>query len=169
MLEESNFFDFEITFNDITLLEANGEYEDVKKLMESPQKFIGKLKESPPSSKWVVKSVLSITHELGYAQLLCDFYYDKKIIILSYASTSNEFHRPDIRCLSHWAQNNGWNVPEPHPLLVREDWDFWKIQWETYIVESEFLKEKVGQRIPQYFEENDDNNDEEEDILEEEN
>ena len=169
--ELPDYLNFEINFTDVTLLEANGEYIHVKRLMEKPVRLVAGIYSPPPSDKWVVKSNVTIIHELGYAQMICDFYHDGRIVIVSYVSTNTEMHRPDIRCLSHWAQQFGWKVPEPHPGLVRTEEDFWKMQWETYIVESDFLTEKHGTRLPSYVDDGtgfDDPDEDDDDHLEEE-
>lgn len=166
-----DYMNFEVNFTDITLLEGNGEYEYVKKIMQKPVRIIGEMFAPPPSEKWAIKSNLTITHELGFAQITCDFYDDGRIIIDSYASTSKDTHRPDMRCFSHWAQKSGWKVPEPHQNLIREDQDFWKMQWETFIVESEFLQKRFGDRLHSYVDDNvdqDDIDDDGDDNLEEE-
>lgn len=144
--EQGNFLNFEVTFTDSTVLQANGEYEATKKIMEQPVRVVGKIFAEPPSKEWVVNTTISIRHDLGYAQVSCDLYHNGRVIVVSYVSTSKDLHRTDIRCLSHWAQNAGWNIPEPHPGLVDADKDFWRLQWETYIVNSEYMTNKMGTR-----------------------
>lgn len=160
--EKYDFMSFEIGFSDMTLLEANGEYTEVKRLMDAPQKFLGKMYVEPPNKNWVLKSTITLQHALGFSGMICDFYYDGQIIVTAYSPSVKDVHSPDLRCLTFWAQQNGWKVPEPKPMLV-DDWkEFWKRQWETYIINSPYLEKKYGERRAIIFgddskEEDDDN------------
>lgn len=165
--EKYDFMGFEISFTDITLLEANGEYEQVKAIMEKPQKIIGHIYAQIPSKQWVVKSQITVQHALGFAAMVCDFYYDGRIIITDFASSLKDVHTPDLRCLSYWAQKSGWQVPEPKPSLTEVWMDFWRRQWETYIVNSSYLDRKFGERKPIIFGDDADNDDDDESLEEE--
>ena len=165
--DAANFMNFEVGFTDDTLLQTNGSFAETKKLMEKPQKLIGNIFVAPPSKNWVIKSTISIKHELGYAQVVCDFYDDGRVMIANYGSTSKDRHRPDIRCLSFWSQSVGWGRPEPIPALVDADLAFWRLQWETYIVESDYLTKKFGLRNHSYVDdigENDVDSESEDDL-----
>lgn len=162
-----DFMDFEINFTDLTMLEANGEYEHAKLLMEKPQRVVGHIYAQIPSKQWVLKSKVTIQHALGFSAMVCDFYHDGRIIITDFAPSVKDIHTPDLRCLSFWAQQSGWKVPEPKPSLTEEWMEFWRRQWETYIVNSEYLERKFGQRQPFIFGDDADN-DEDDDGMEEE-
>lgn len=155
--------DFEINFTDITLLEANGQYESVKNIMEKPQKIVGKMYASIPSKYWVIKSTISIRHQLGATAFMCDFYHDGKLVVLNYGPSVKDIYSPDMRCLSYWAQESGWKVPEPKPSMAEEWIDFWRRQWETYIVNSDYFDKKFGERKPFVFGDEDENQDMEDD------
>jgi hypothetical protein len=162
-----DFMDFEINFTDLTLLEANGEYEQTKIIMEKPQKLIGNIYAQIPSKQWVVKSKVTIQHALGFSAMICDFYDSGRIIITDFMPSIKDVHTPDLRCLSYWAQKSGWQVPEPKPSLAEEWMDFWRRQWETYIVNSSYLDHKWGERKPIIFGDEADNDDEEDGLEEE--
>lgn len=157
-----DFMDFEISFTDTTMLEANGEYEEVQRLMEAPQPFIDKITVQLPSRSWVLKSKITIQHALGFCGMVCDFYHDGKVIVTSFMPSVRDVHTPDMRCLSFWAQKFGWKVPEPKPSLVDENMEFWRRQWETYIVNSDYLDKKFGERKPYIFGDDADNEDDDE-------
>lgn len=154
---EPNFMEFEISFTDRTLLETNGEYDLVKQLMEKPQKIVGRIYADIPSKQWVIKSRMTIQHSLGFAAMVCDFYHDGRVIISDYITSVKDVHTPDVRCLSFWAQQSGWRVPEPKPSMIEEWADFWRRQWETYIVNSDYLDRKFGERKPLILGDNADN------------
>ena len=137
---------FEITFSDLTLLEANGEHEEVKRLMESPEIGPGGQKNPPPTDKWVLKSNIIITHQFGEANIICDFYYDKNIIITEYWPSTQDIYNPDIRCLTHWAYAGDWNPPKPRQKVIEELPDFWRMQWEVRLIDSEYFDDKFGVR-----------------------
>jgi len=129
--------DFEIDFGDITLLEANGLYKEVQKIMSDDF-----------AKEWMLESEVSITSSFGESSFLLHLYYDGSIYIMSFNSSpgNDAYYNPDIRFLSFWAQESGWKVPQPFPDLVRESTDFWKHFWETRIVDSEYLDDKVGKK-----------------------
>jgi len=160
--------EFEINFTDLTLLEANGEFEEVNRLMSEPIEMIGGIKSPVPSDKWVVKSTVTISHAMGFGSVICDFYHDGKIIIISYFPSSKDLYSIDIRCLSAWASSYGWKKPEPISYIIDEWKDFWVMQWETHVIDSEFLDRKIGPRGAVDFMENppEDEDDDEDDLYE---
>ena len=130
--------EFQLSFSDHTILEADGVYEDVKDIMD---------RESYKDCDWAIKSGLTIESSLGFCDMSLDFYSDGKIVITEYQTTSEDvYYNPDIQCISCWAQQNGWLVPQPHPDLIRENRDFWIHFWEARLVDSEYLEKAVGKR-----------------------
>jgi len=153
--------EFEISFTDVTMLEGNGEFNDVSLIMQKPQKQAGGIVVQIPDKEWIIKSTVTIQHDFGFSMAACDFYYDGRIMILEYAPSIKDLYTPDIRCLTAWAHKFGWKVPEPSPSVIRNWKEFWKIQWETYIVDSPYFKEKFGDRQTAYTADYpDDDNDE---------
>lgn len=156
--------EFEINFTDLTLLEANGEYEEVDKIMKKPQKVVGQIYAPIPDDKWVVKSEVTIKHGFGFAQVSCDFYHDGKVIITAFSPSSKDLYCIDIRCLSAWALQYGWKTPEPIYYIV-EDWqEFWMLQWETHIIDCDYFDKKIGPRGQDIFSEEDDIHEDADDI-----
>ena len=64
---------FEIQFNDITLLEANGEYEHVCSIMKKPSNK--GVVEEIIVKEWMIEATVTLQNPFGFAQLNCHFYY----------------------------------------------------------------------------------------------
>lgn len=141
--------DFEIQFSDLTLLEANGNYEDVCAIMKVPHSS-GIIKDIVVD-KWMIESLVTLQNPFGFSQLSCHFYWDGRIIIADYTPTIQDIHNPDIRCLTYWANLFGWKRPEPLPTMVDTWMDFWHMQWDTFIVDSEYLETIYGKREDRSF------------------
>jgi hypothetical protein len=154
--------EFEIQFSDITLLEANGNYDKVCKIMShEAEKLIVK----SHKNEWMVRSKVTIMSHFGFAFLICHFYNTGKVYIAEYLPSSKEAHNADIKCLTYWCNEFGWKTPEPLPYVV-DSWPvFWKSEWETYIVDSEYLDKKYGVRKEILFNENEEEDDEMDDIV----
>mgnify|MGYP003420412788 FL=1 len=153
--------DFEIQFTDITLLESNGEYEAVCKIMEKEAERTGSIGKS---KDWMIRSKLTILSPFGFSMMVCHFYNNGKVYIADYMPSSKDIHSTDVRCLTYWCNNFGWKTPEPL-LTVIDSWPvFWKKEWETYIIDSEYFDKKFGVRKDIQFDNtpNIDDNEEEE-------
>jgi len=131
--------EFDVSFSDLTLIEFEGKYSDIKDVMD---------KEHP---NWCLCTTMTITNPTtGCSNFELDLHHDGKIIITDYEpSIGDVFYNPDISCLSVWSQKSGWQIPEPLPDLVRIDIGFWKYFWETSIINSLFLDNKYGERNKQ--------------------
>jgi hypothetical protein len=131
--------DFQIEFSDPTILETEGIYSNVKDLMD--KELFGK-------HSWMLESHVVISSQFGVAEMILHFCNNGDIYITEFVPSikGDVFYNPDIRCISMWAQENGWHVPKPHPDLVRMDLGFWKHFWETGLVDSELLDKKFGKR-----------------------
>lgn len=150
--------EYEVQFNDLTLLEGNGQYNDVKELMLKPTKS-GAV-EDIVVEEWMIESTVLIQSEFGFASFICHFYHDGKVLIANYIPTINDIHNPDIRCLSHWLQEFGWNRPVPLQSVI-EDWkDFWHHQWDTFIIDSDYFDKHFGKRKNVVFEEQEESEEE---------
>ena len=145
-MSENDGMNFEINFTDNTMLEANGEFDEVTRLMNKPDEFIGSLLKPIMSDRWAIKSTVTILHGLGFAAITCDFYNDGKVVVIDYQPSSKDLYCVDIRCLTAWAISYGWKHPEPLPHVIDEWRDFWVMQWETKIIDSEYLDKKLGKR-----------------------
>jgi len=129
--------EFEIEFTDITLAEADGYFKEVQEIM----------KRDSPCKVWHLRSNATITSESGIGIIEIQCNNEKDIYILNYNSSIGDlFYNPDIQALSMWAQESGWNIPQPHPDLVKSNISFWKHFWETFIIDSDYMDEKYGIR-----------------------
>ncbi len=127
-----------IDFTDITLSETDGKYEDVKKIMA---------KENPNYDKWVLRSDVTIFSPSGIGVMEIQCHGDGSIYILKYIpSIADVYYNNDIQVISSWAQNNGWEIPQPKYTIVEDNKQFWKYFWETLVIDSDFLDELYGKR-----------------------
>lgn len=149
--------EFNILFSDHTLLESNGDYKEVCKIMSRPEKTAGGTTSPPPTLNWILKPNLSITHQFGESRFVCDFYWDGKIIIAEYTPSSLDIYNPDIRCFTHWCYSAEWKIPEPTQKVIEEWPDFWRMQWETHIIDSRYFDDKFGLRSENFLSIDDDN------------
>lgn len=128
----------QLDFTDITINEADGVFEDVKEIM---------LKEPPFNDSWVLRSRVSIVSSSGMGQMEIQFHGDMGVWILDYEpSIGDLFYNPDIQIISAWAQENGWQIPQPHPGLVSTNKDFWKHFYDTLLIDSDYLDKLYGKR-----------------------
>lgn len=128
--------DYVISFSDLTVIEAEGCYYKMDELFK--QDYYG-------SEFWMVETEATIRHDSGAANFKLHLYGDRKMVIKALALSTSEVHYcPDIPLLSSWAQEEGWEMPEPDPDLVRESEDFWKFFYDTSMVYSRVLEKKYG-------------------------
>lgn len=130
--------DIELEFTDITMAETDGIYDEVKEKM---------LEDSPFVKKWMIKTDLIISSQFGEGFMTVHFYSDKDVVIVQYnPSNKDVYYNPDVRALSTWAKDNGWNTPHPYKDLILDNKDFWRYFWETYIIDSEYFDKIYGKR-----------------------
>ena len=131
--------EFKIDFTDRTLNEADGKYKRVKDIMS---------KEVSGSSRWVVRSEVSVSSNMGMCMFEIQCHEDGRLYLLSYAPSSvgDVYYNPDIQVISQFAQENGWCVPEPSESLIRSNKHFWKHFWETLLIDSKYLDDIYGKR-----------------------
>jgi len=128
--------EFDLSFDDPTMLETDGMYEAVKQLM---------LEEDVPPHKWMIPTKLVLTSMSGVGEFDLNFFNDGLIYITNYKpSQSDIFYNTDLPVLATWAQESGWKMPRPHPDLIRAKYGFWHHFWEAGIVESEYLDQLCG-------------------------
>lgn len=148
--------EFDINFTDITMLEANGNFSEVCQIMKK------EIEESQTSSKkddWMIRSKVTILSNFGYCAFNCHFYKNGKIYISDYSPSSKDVYNVDVKCLTYWANEYGWKTPEPLSSTVESWLPFWKKEWETHMVDSEFLDKKYGIRKEMQFDPNMDTDD----------
>ena len=130
--------EFTIEFTDLTLVEADGNFEEVNKIM---------LKEPPFNDKWVIRSFATISSMSGVGSMEIQCHGNGDIYIIDYSpSIGDLFYNPDIRVLSMWCQENGWKIPQPHYDLVKNNKDFWKHFYDTLVIDSDYLDKLYGKR-----------------------
>lgn len=135
----NDYLEYEIRATDITINEANGNFSNVAQIM-----LENSIVKQP---SWVLRSDIGIDTAFGYNQMTCQFHHDAKVYIVDYMPIIKDvYYNLDIRCLAHWCQSNGWSRPEPTQRVIDERQDFWKHQWLTHIIDSEYLDKKFGTR-----------------------
>lgn len=133
--------DFDLYFDDVTILESDGKYERVKELMEEDLQGVW------GENHGCVKSGLTIFSAFGQGNLTIDFHYDGRVFIVGFMSSNMSVSmNMDVRCLSMWCQENGWQVPQVSPAVAQEDTRFWKHWWESRIIDSDYFTERFGPR-----------------------
>lgn len=129
--------EFIIEFSDITMIEADGEYDIVCEIMNREN----------GNNDWMIKSDVFITDGIINSQITLHLYKNKDIYIENYDIKKDEaYYSPDLECLSQWAQQNGWNTPCPNKDLLLMDIDFWKYFWETSLIDCDYFDNIYGKR-----------------------
>jgi len=137
-VEQKPLWQFDLTFDDLTMLETDGEYPGVKRLVE----------EDLGPHEWTVKTHLTIVSSFGKSDMILDFKSDQSLWIINYIPSSSSFlHNPDMSCLMQWSQLSGWKIPQPTEALVQSNVPFWKRIWETLLVDSDYLESRFGVRV----------------------
>ena len=129
--------EFTIDFTDLTMLEADGEFSAVNGIMVS----------EGSSEDWMISTDIMISTENMQSVISIHLYGNKDIYITSYGtSTKNVYYNEDLQFLSIWAQQYGWNIPQPMKDLILTDREFWKHFWDTLIIDSEYFDNIYGKR-----------------------
>ena len=129
--------DFEIQFNDLTMIESNGDYKIVKQIMNNDEIGV---------HDWCIKSRLVINSDFGDCHFNLDFYHDGRVYILGYLPSPGGIITTDLGFLTKWCQENGWNIPQPIEYIVRDNLEVWKQLWNTLLVDSDYLDNRYGKR-----------------------
>ena len=135
--------EFQIQFTDVTLLEANGDYNTVCDIMDQEKK---QTSISSFKNEWMIRSRISIMSVFGYCAFVCHFYNTGKVYIAEYMPSTKDVHNTDVRCLTFWCNQNNWKTPEPLPVVAESWMHFWKKEWETHIIDSEYFDKRFGSR-----------------------
>lgn len=133
--------EFEIQFTDVTMCEGGGKYSEIKDIMKKQL-----LKEGIKSADWTIRSVVIIQHETGMCRMTCEFKFGPLVRICDYQSTSKDIFNDDARCLCAWSNSSGWGIPDVSENAVLDSLEYWKTQWETFIVNSPYLEKRFGKR-----------------------
>jgi len=131
-------FEIELSFSDITMVETDGVFKEVQKIM---------LSEFPFEKKWALKTNLTISSKFGVSEMLLNCFNSGHVYIIEYkASIGDVFYNPDIQAISTWAQDNGWKIPQPHENLARANKEFWKHFYDTLILDCDYFDKVYGKR-----------------------
>jgi hypothetical protein len=137
-LDSEEEFDFDIQFDDVTMCETQGVFDDVERLM---------LEDFPAPKVWAIKTLMTIDSRFGLARIVLFLYWDRKIRIVEFApSIGDVYYSPDVQVLTVWAQENGWEIPEVEAGLAKSAIEFWKHYWDTSLVDCPYLEEVFGER-----------------------
>lgn len=141
-----------IIFSDLTINEANGNYDKVCVLM---MQDVG--------DKWMLRSQATITTPVVVSNLILHFWNDSKVYI-------KEIIRPplttgvpddDLLELKEWCFANGWKLPIIDSRFTQNvsDFDFWLNKYRSALVDSEefrkFDEEEMKRMTETLFEEQD--------------
>ena len=130
--------EFELNFSDITMVEAEGKFKTVSRLMKE---------DSVVEHDWCIKTRLTIVSQFGEGNFTLNLFSDGRVFVIAYSpSTDNMYYNPDLRCLSVWCDKNGWKIPQPSPDVAKERIQFWKYFWETMIIDSDYFEKRFGKR-----------------------
>jgi len=129
--------EFTIDFTDCTMLEADGEFSVVEEIMLS--EISGK--------DWMISTDIILSNEQMQSTMTIDLYGNKDVYITGYGTfTENVYYNDDLRFLSVWAQQYGWNIPQPTKDLILKDKNFWKHFWDILIIDSVYFDNIYGKR-----------------------
>lgn len=147
--------DFNFTFSDRTMNESGGSFEMVSSLMKESKKPLSHHLAIDPNSQyfddWVLVSDVFIQSQHGICKAEVAFYHNKSVVIQDYVpSVGDVYYNPDIRALSVWCEENGWNFPEPTEALVKTNPWFWKHFWKTRLIDSRYLDRIYGSRDEEF-------------------
>jgi len=130
--------EMQIDFTDVTMAETDGLFEEVEEIM---------LGEPPYNDTWMIRTSVTITSSFGIGSMVLHFYGDKTILIDDYDPSINDvYYNPDVAALSQWADDAGWNKPEPSKDTAKRNKEFWKYFWETYLIDSKYFDNIYGKR-----------------------
>lgn len=123
-----------IEFEDLTLIEANGKLDEVKKIM---------LKDG--CKKWMLRSKVFIQAQFMEGTFIINFWHDGRMIIDEMLRPASlDIPNDDIVELSRWSVDNGWQIPEPSYKIMEGPrlFDFWQRQYQSGLIKSSILDEK---------------------------
>jgi hypothetical protein len=170
---------FSVKFSDQTMIEGDGVYTKVSAIMDGelepplPQGAFPKIFPHEPKTDWMLptKAIMYSIH--GDSSFMLHFYKTKMVRIMGYEpSSANPYTAPDLGYLTMWCTENGWNIPQPAEPLVKENTEFWRYQFDTLVIDSDYMDRIYGVRkslsVRDHFQDGpvDEENDEREDTEE---
>ena len=130
--------EFNISLSDLTLIEGNGLFNKVSKIMKEDNML---------SEKWMIRSQATLSHPYGSCELVLHFWHNKEVYIVDYMpSVKDFFGNQDLTYLSSWVQSKGWNLPKVSDELSIEKTKYWKYFWSVHLVDSDYLTKEFGDR-----------------------
>ena len=138
--QQAQYMEFEpkFQFDDLTILEADGNYDECLRIMNRDK----------VQRPWFLQSRLTLLHPFGVAEMRLQFTDTGGIDIINmFPSTSVYVSCYDLRCLAQWSAEKGWQKPQPTSFLIHENIDFWKHMWQVTSVDSPYLEKRYGKRF----------------------
>ena len=129
-----------IEFSDLTLREAEGSFEKVKKLM----------KQDNAPKIWMLQSKVFVDTEIISSSFLINFWNDGRVIISEvFRPISLEVPNDDIIELSRWTEEAGWKKPEPSSKFLNSPrtFDFWERQYQSGLIVCQLIDERESDLI----------------------
>ena len=121
-----------IRLSDITLIESGGSFSNTKRIMEEDG-----------VTKWMLKSNVTVSTDVITCNYVIHFWNDANVYIIAtdHPAVLN-VPDDDIREISQWAVDNGWNVPIVDDKLVEDQrqFEFWLRMYRTGLVKCGLLK-----------------------------
>jgi len=145
----------DVNFSDVTLLEGKGNYNNIKRIFD---------REAISTETWMLESHVTILWQTepesplpmsGFFEANIHAFSTGDIVIMN-CMVPRGVSR-DIEVFSAWSQLNHWNRPKIHGDLVNGQLINWKHYWDTYLIDSDTLERKFGERESTQFVEDSDN------------
>jgi len=147
----------EINFSDVTMVEGRGNYKNIKRIFnEDPLNPETWMLESHMTIMWQTEPEAPLPMS-GFFEANIHAFSNGDITIMSCALPQGVSR--DIEVFSSWAQFNHWNRPKLSNDLVEGQIVQWKHYWDTYLVDSDLLERKFGEREANQFSIDSDNQD----------
>jgi hypothetical protein len=130
-----------IEYSDNTLIEANGQFDQVDKLMKV---------ESPKT--WMLSSLVIVDAKLVMARYLIHFWNNGNAVIMETDHPAVvEIPDDDIIELNNWCIQNNWKL-FLHKDLLRDPtgFNFWLRLYRAGVVRSDFLQEHEQEEMDRF-------------------
>lgn len=134
----------DVNFTDITLVEARGNYKNVKLIFD---------KEPFGGDNWMLESNVSVLWQTepeapfpmaGFFEAKIHAYENGDMVLVSCILPSGMSR--DIEVFSAWAQANHWNRPRLSDDIAKNKSLFWKTYWDTFLLDCNLFDKKFGKR-----------------------
>lgn len=124
-----------VEFEDLTLREAEGQYDKVVQIM----------KNDGAGATWMLRSKTFVQTPYITGIFVLNFWHDGKVMVDEmYRPISNEAPNDDISELSTYVKDNGWKPLEPTNKMMENPRlsDFWRKQYQSGLIVSEILEQR---------------------------